>query len=243
MIFVLCLYLGSKSGRSCVPRPNKDISCYLYLFYHRPGRKTRGSALSHIKSLPGGRLFPPAQTAGVLSLFHSELDGNLIGQRIPDGGQNIAVAVLEAPEGAVVRYSLLRLTDFDGTDPQPVECRVLAALEYAPGCAEPRSILAIRSPMAVAADGSAFEGQAFAALYSGRNFYCDLSGNNLTGKSYILWAGTDWITPDGQDTGYAPGTESRPDDRILAGESGTLTSARSVSCYQSYELFFPTLEK
>lgn len=150
---------------------------------------------------------------------------------------------VEAPEGAVVRYSLLRLTDFDGTDPQPVECRVLAALEYAPGCAEPRSILAIRSPMAVAADGSAFEGQAFAALYSGRNFYCDLSGNSLAGKSYILWAGTDWITPDGQDTGYAPGTESRPDDRILAGESGTLTSARSVSCYQSGELFFPTLEK
>lgn len=150
---------------------------------------------------------------------------------------------VEAPEGAAVRYSLLRLTDFDGTDPRPVECRVLAALEYAPGCAEPRSILAIRSPMAVAADGSAFEGQAFAALYSGRNFNYMVSGNVLSKNTKLLWAGTDWITPGEHGEGYAPGTESRPDEQILAGESGTLTSARSVSCYQSGELFFPTLEK
>lgn len=43
----------------------------------------------------------------------------------------------KAPEGAAVRYSPLRLERFDGAEQPPVQCLVLAALEYAPGCAEP----------------------------------------------------------------------------------------------------------
>ena len=72
---------------------------------------------------------------------------------------------VEAPEGATVRYSLLRVEDYDGTEDLPVRCLVLAALEYAPGEPVPRSLLALRSPMALTGDGSAFEGQVFAALY------------------------------------------------------------------------------
>ena len=56
---------------------------------------------------------------------------------------------VEAPEGAAVRYSLLRVEDYDGTEDLPVRCLVLAALEYAPGEPVPRSILALRSPMAL----------------------------------------------------------------------------------------------
>lgn len=150
---------------------------------------------------------------------------------------------VEAPDGAVVRYSLLRLTDFDGIDTQPMECRVLAALEYAPGQPAPRSILAIRSPMAVAADGSAFEGQVFAALYSGRNFNYMVFGNVLSKNTKLQWAGTDWIAPGGHDTGYTPEAVPRPGGKILPGEPGSQIPVQSVSCYQSGELFFPTLEK
>ena len=35
---------------------------------------------------------------------------------------------MEAPEGAMVRYSLLRVEDYDGTEDLPVRCLVLAAL-------------------------------------------------------------------------------------------------------------------
>ena len=35
---------------------------------------------------------------------------------------------VEAPEGAAVRYSLLRVEDYDGTEDLPVQCLVLAAL-------------------------------------------------------------------------------------------------------------------
>lgn len=48
---------------------------------------------------------------------------------------------VKAPDGAAVRYSPLRLERFDGAEQPPVQCLVLAALEYAPGCAEPRLIL------------------------------------------------------------------------------------------------------
>lgn len=73
---------------------------------------------------------------------------------------------MEAPEGAAVRYSLLRVEDYDGTEDLPVRCLVLAALEYAPGEPVPRSILRCAVPWALTGDGSAFEGQVFAALYS-----------------------------------------------------------------------------
>ena len=150
---------------------------------------------------------------------------------------------VEAPEGTVVRYSLLRLTSFDGKDIQPVEGRVLAALEYVPGQPAPRSVLAIRSPMALAADGSAFEGEVFAALYSGRNFNYMVSGNNLPENTELLWSGTDWITPDRNATGYTPETRPLPDSRIEPREPGKTLTVTSVSCWQSGELFFPTLEK
>ena len=47
---------------------------------------------------------------------------------------------VEAPEGAMVRYSLLRVEDYDGAEDLPAQCLVLAALE-SPGrfwrCAVP----------------------------------------------------------------------------------------------------------
>lgn len=116
---------------------------------------------------------------------------------------------VEAPEGATVRYSLLRVEDYDGTEDLPVRCLVLAALEYAPGEPVPRSILALRSPMALTVDGSAFEGQVFAALYSGRNFTCIVSGNSLPEED-TLWTGTDWIGIDENGEGYALGGRTYP---------------------------------
>ena len=134
---------------------------------------------------------------------------------------------VEAPEGAMVRYSLLRVEDYDGTEDLPVRCLVLAALEYAPGEPVPRSILALRSPMALTGDGSAFEGQVFAALYSGRNFTCIVSGNSLPEED-TLWTGTDWIGIDGNGEGYALGGEPIPDSLVRAGEAGKAASPPSL---------------
>ena len=94
---------------------------------------------------------------------------------------------------------------------------VLAALEYAPGEPVPRSILALRSPMGLTGDGSAFEGQVFAALYSGRNFTCIVSGNSLPEED-TLWTGTDWIGVDENGEGYALGGEPISDSLVRAGE-------------------------
>ena len=155
---------------------------------------------------------------------------------------------VEAPEGTAVRYSLLHLTDYDGPDTQPVEALVLAALEYVPGQPAPRSILALRSPMALTVDGSAFEGEVFAALYSGRNFNYIVSGNPLPEESELHWTATGgWILPGGTGEGYSfrPGSfvpgeaASGEPDGDSAGQTAHLVS---VSCSQSGELFFPTLE-
>lgn len=148
---------------------------------------------------------------------------------------------VEAPEGATVRYSLLRVEDYDGTEDLPVRCLVLAALEYAPGEPVPRSILALRSPMALTGDGSAFEGQVFAALYSGRNFTCIVSGNSLPEED-TLWTGTDWIGIDENGEGYALGGEPVPDSLVRAGEAGKAAPVTSVSYSAQATLFFPALE-
>ena len=134
---------------------------------------------------------------------------------------------VEAPEGAVVRYSLLRVENYDGTGDPPVQCLVLAALEYAPGEPAPRSILALRSPMALTGDGSAFEGQVFAALYTGRNFYCSLTGGCLADKQGRRWTATDWIYANETGTGEALSPE------------GTMPADYTAQA----TLFFPTLEK
>ena len=118
---------------------------------------------------------------------------------------------VKAPEGAAVRYSPLRL--------------VLAALEYAPGCAEPRSILAVRSPMALTEDGSAAAGQVFAALYSGRNVQCILTGGAPASGESPQWTATGWIFPGGTGEAFTPGEDQT-----------ALYSAQA-------ELFFPSLEK
>ena len=141
----------------------------------------------------------------------------------------------------MVRYSLLRVEDYDGTEDLPVRCLVLAALEYAPGEPVPRSILALRSPMALTGDGSAFEGQAFAALYSGRNFTCIVSGNGLPEED-TLWTGTDWIGIDENGEGYALGGEPIPDSLVRAGEAGKAAPVTSASYSAQATLFFPTLE-
>lgn len=110
---------------------------------------------------------------------------------------------VEAPEGAMVRYSLLRVEDYDGTEDLPVRCLVLAALEYASGEPVPRSILALRSPMALTGDGSAFEGQVFAALYSGRNLYCNFTGGSRSTTEGTYWVPTNWIGVNESGTGEA----------------------------------------
>ena len=110
---------------------------------------------------------------------------------------------VEAPEGAMVRYSLLRVEDYDGTEDLPVRCLVLAALEYAPGEPVPRSILALRSPMGLTGDGSAFEGQVFAALYSGRNLYCNFTGGSRSTTEGTYWVPTNWIGVNESGTGEA----------------------------------------
>lgn len=130
---------------------------------------------------------------------------------------------VEAPEGATVR------------------CLVLAALEYAPGEPVPRSILALRSSMALTGDGSAFEGRVFAALYSGRNFTCIVSGNSLSEED-TLWTGTDWIGIDENGEGYALGGEPISDSLVRAGEAGKSAPVTSVSYSAQATLFFPTLE-
>ena len=132
---------------------------------------------------------------------------------------------VKAPEGAAVRYSPLRLERFDGTEQPPVQCLVLAALEYAPGCAEPRSILAVRSPMALTEDGSAAAGQVFAALYSGRNVQCILTGGAPASGESPQWTAAGWIFPGGTGEAFTPGEDQT-----------ALYSAQA-------ELFFPSLEK
>lgn len=133
---------------------------------------------------------------------------------------------VEAPEGATVRYSLLRVEDYDGTEDLPVQCLVLAALEYAPGEPVPRSILALRSPMALTGDGSAFEGQVFAALYSGRNLYCNFTGGSRSKTEGTYWVPTNWIGVNESGTGEALSPE------------GTMP----VDYMGQATLFFPALE-
>lgn len=133
---------------------------------------------------------------------------------------------VEAPEGAAVRYSLLRVEDYDGTEDLPVRCLVLAALEYAPGEPVPRSILALRSPMALTGDGSAFEGQVFAALYSGRNLYCNFTGGSRSTTEGTYWVPTNWIGVNESGTGEALSPE------------GTMP----VDYMGQATLFFPALE-
>ena len=133
---------------------------------------------------------------------------------------------VEAPEGAMVRYSLLRVEDYDGTEDLPVRCLVLAALEYAPGEPVPRSILALRSPMALTGDGSAFEGQVFAALYSGRNLYCNFTGGSRSKTEGTYWVPTNWIGVNESGTGEALSPE------------GTMP----VDYMGQATLFFPALE-
>ena len=133
---------------------------------------------------------------------------------------------VEAPEGAMVRYSLLRVEDYDGTEDLPVQCLVLAALEYAPGEPVPRSILALRSPMALTGDGSAFEGQVFAALYSGRNLYCNFTGGSRSTTEGTYWVPTNWIGVNESGTGEA----LSPEGTMPADYMGQAT------------LFFPALE-
>lgn len=149
---------------------------------------------------------------------------------------------VEAPEGAMVRYSLLHVEDYDGTEDLPVRCLVLAALEYAPGEPVPRSILALRSPMALTGDGSAFEGQVFAALYSGRNFTCIVSGNSLSEGTELYWGSTAGpILPGGSGSGlhYQPGAlDAFPDWE----QSGQTPYLPSVSYSAQATLFFPALE-
>ena len=149
---------------------------------------------------------------------------------------------VEAPEGAMVRYSLLRVEDYDGTEDLPVRCLVLAALEYAPGEPVPRSILALRSPMALTGDGSAFEGQVFAALYSGRNFTCIVSGNSLPEGTELCWGSTAGpILPGGSGSGlhYQPGAlDAFPDWE----QSGQTPYLPSVSYSAQATLFFLALE-
>lgn len=142
----------------------------------------------------------------------------------------------------MVRYSLLRVEDYDGTEDLPVQCLVLAALEYAPGEPVPRSILALRSPMALTGDGSAFEGQVFAALYSGRNFTCIVSGNGLPEGTELCWGSTAGpILPGGSGSGlhYQPGAlDAFPDWE----QSGQTPYLPSVSYSAQATLFFPALE-
>ena len=133
---------------------------------------------------------------------------------------------VEAPEGAMVRYSLLRVEDYDGTEDLPVRCLVLAALEYAPGEPVPRSILALRSPMALTGDGSAFEGRVFAALYSGRNLYCNFTGGSRSKTEGTYWVPTNWIGVNESGTGEALSPE------------GTMP----VDYMGQATLFFPALE-
>ena len=116
---------------------------------------------------------------------------------------------MEAPEGATVRYSLLRVEDYDGTEDLTVRCLVLAALEYAPGEPVPRSILALRSPMALTGDGSAFEGRVFAALYSGRNLYCNFTGGSRSTTEGTYWVPTNWIGVNESGTGEALSPEAQ----------------------------------
>lgn len=115
---------------------------------------------------------------------------------------------VEAPEGAAVR------------------CLVLAALEYAPGEPVPRSILALRSPMALTGDGSAFEGRVFAALYSGRNLYCNFTGGSRSTTEGTYWVPTNWIGVNESGTGEA----LSPEGTMPADYMGQAT------------LFFPALE-
>ena len=133
---------------------------------------------------------------------------------------------VEAPEGAMVRYSLLRVEGYDGTEDLPVQCLVLAALEYAPGEPVPRSILALRSPMALTGDGSAFEGRLFAALYSGRNLYCNFTGGSRSTTEGTYWVPTNWIGVNESGTGEALSPE------------GTMP----VDYMGQATLFFPALE-
>ena len=133
---------------------------------------------------------------------------------------------VEAPEGTIVRYSLLRVEDYDGTEDLPVQCLVLAALEYAPGEPVPRSIQALRSPMALTGDGSAFEGQVFAALYSGRNLYCNFTGGSRSKTEGTYWVPTNWIGVNESGTGEA----LSPEGTMPADYMGQAT------------LFFPALE-
>ena len=96
--------------------------------------------------------------------------------------------------------------------------------------------------MALTGDGSAFEGQVFAALYSGRNFTCIVSGNGLPEGTELCWGSTAGpILPGGSGSGlhYQPGAlDAFPDWE----QSGQTPYLPSVSYSAQATLFFPALE-